>query len=137
MNINRVVLTGNLTADPELRETPSGTPVCRLRVASATRRKQPDGSWGDKPNYFDVIVWGGQARTSAQFLSKGSPIAVDGRLEWREWEMEAGGKRQVVEIIAESVQFLGSRQSPDTPPAAAAHPEAETPRPPPDDDIPF
>lgn len=109
-NINRVVLTGNLTSDPELRALPSGTSVCKLRVACNTRRKDgASGEWRDKPNYFDVTVWGAQGENCARYLSKGRPIAVDGRLEWREWESEHGGKRQAVEIVADTVQFLGSR----------------------------
>jgi single-strand DNA-binding protein len=108
-NINRVVLTGNLTADPELRSLPSGTSVCRLRVASNTRRKDASGEWVEKPNYFDVTVWGAQGENCARYLSKGRPVAIDGRLEWREWEAEGGGKRQAIDIIADSVQFLGGR----------------------------
>ena len=108
-NINRVVLTGNLTRDPELRATPSGTSVCSLRLACNTRRRDTSGEWVDKPNYFDVTVWGAQGENCANFLSKGRPVAVDGRLEWREWEDQQGNKRQAVDIIADSVQFLGSR----------------------------
>jgi single-strand DNA-binding protein len=106
-NINRVVITGNLTADPELRSTPSGTPVCSLRIACNTRRKE-DGEWVDKPNYFNVTVWGGQGENVARYLSKGRPVAVDGRLEWREWETQEGAKRQAIDIIADSVQFLSN-----------------------------
>jgi single-strand DNA-binding protein len=110
-NINRVVLTGNLTSDPELRSLPSGTSVCKLRVACNTRRKNgSSGEWEDKPNYFDVTVWGAQGENAARYLSKGRPVAVDGRLEWREWETQDGAKRQAVDIIADSVQFLGSRE---------------------------
>ena len=109
-NINRVVLTGNLTRDPELRSTASGTSVCSLRIASNTRRKdQSTGEWVDKPNFFDVTVWGAQGENCARFLSKGRPVAIDGRLEWREWETPEGHKRQAVDIIADAVQFLGSR----------------------------
>lgn len=110
-NINRVTITGNLTRDPELRSTPSGTAVCKLRVAVNSRRKDGQtGEWVDKPNYFDVTVWGAQGENCAQYLSKGRPVAVDGRLDWREWEAQDGsGKRQSIEIIADSVQFLGSR----------------------------
>ena len=107
-NINSVVVTGNLTRDPELRHTPGGTPVCKLRIAVNTRRKSGDGNWEDKPNYFDVTVWGAQGENCSTYLVKGRPVAISGRLEWREWEGE-GGKRQAVEIIAETVQFLGSR----------------------------
>ena len=110
-NINRVTITGNLTQDPELRSTPSGTSVCKLRVAVNTRRKDgATGEWVDKPNYFDVTVWGAQGENCANYLSKGRPVAVDGRLEWREWETQEGNKRQAVEIIADTVQFLGSRE---------------------------
>jgi single-strand DNA-binding protein len=109
-NINRVVLVGNLTKDPELRHTPSGTAVCKLRLAVNTRQKDPQGNWGDKPNYFDVTVWGNQGESCAQYLSKGRPVGVDGRLDWREWDAQDGSKRQAVEIIADNVQFLGSRE---------------------------
>jgi single-strand DNA-binding protein len=112
-NINRVVLTGNLTRDPELRNTPSGTSVCSLRIASNTRRKDGSGNWVDKPNFFDVTVWGAQGENCAQYLAKGRPVAVDGRLEWREWQDQQGNKRQSVDIIADSVQFLGSREGGD------------------------
>ena len=108
-NLNRVVVTGNLTRDPELRSLPSGTSVCKLRVAVNSRRKNASGEWEDKPNYFDVTVWGAQGENCATYLSKGRPVAVDGRLDWREWEGNDGVKRQSVEIIADSVQFLGSR----------------------------
>jgi single-strand DNA-binding protein len=108
-NINTVVITGNLTRDPELRSTPGGTSVCKLRVAVNSRRKDQSGEWVDKPNYFDVTVWGAQGENCANYLSKGRPVAVEGRLDWREWEAQDGSKRQAIEIIANSVQFLGSR----------------------------
>lgn len=114
-NINRVVLTGNLTADPELRSLPSGMSVCSLRIACNTRRKDnASGEWVDKPNYFNVTVWGAQGENAARYLSKGRPVAIDGRLEWREWEAQDGAKRQAVDIIADSVQFLGSRDDAST-----------------------
>jgi single-strand DNA-binding protein len=110
-NINRVVMTGNLTKDPELRSLPSGTSVCELRIACNTRRKDAaTGEWGDKPNFFNVKVWGAQGENAARYLSKGRPVAIDGRLEWREWEAQDGTKRQAIDIIADSVQFLGSRE---------------------------
>lgn len=122
MNINRVIITGNLTADPELRELQSGTSVCKLRVAVNTRRKQ-GAEWVDVPNYFDVTVWGAQGENAARYLEKGRPVAIDGRLEWREWETDDGQKRSAVQIVAESVQFLGGGQA-----------RTETPN---DDDSPF
>jgi single-strand DNA-binding protein len=105
-NINRVVLTGNLTADPELRALPSGTAVCSMRIACNTRRKDSAGEWVDKPNYFSVTIWGARGESVARYLKKGRGVAVDGRLEWREWETTDGAKRQSVEVIADSVQFL-------------------------------
>jgi single-strand DNA-binding protein len=110
-NINVVVITGNLTKDPELRHTGGGTAVCELRVAVNSRRKNGQtGEWEDKPNYFDVVVWGAQGENCANYLAKGRPVAVEGRLDWSEWEAKDGsGKRQKVQIVANSVQFLGSR----------------------------
>lgn len=108
-SINRVVVTGNLTRDPELRSLSSGSSVCSLRVAVNTRRKDNStGEWVDKPNYFDVTVWGKQGENAARYLSKGRPVAVDGRLEWREWADKDGNNRQAVEIVADTVQFLGT-----------------------------
>lgn len=110
-NINVVVITGNLTQDPELRHTGGGTAVCELRVAVNSRRKDgATGEWVDKPNYFNVTVWGAQGENCANYLAKGRPVAIEGRLDWREWEAKDGsGKRQAVSIVANSVQFLGSR----------------------------
>ncbi len=109
-NINTVVITGNLTRDPELRSTGGGTSVCDMRVAVNSRRKDQSGNWVDKPNYFDVTVFGAQGENCSTYLSKGRPVAVEGRLDWREWEAKDGsGKRQAVSIIANTVQFLGSR----------------------------
>jgi single-strand DNA-binding protein len=142
-NINRVVLLGNLTRDPELRHTPSGTAVCGLRIAVNTRRKDESGQWTDKPNYFDVTVWGQQGENCAQYLAKGRPVAIDGRLEWREWEAQDGAKRQAVEIVADSVQFLGGRMEAEggapayVPAGAAAAASDDFPTSPADDDIPF
>ena len=108
-NINSVVLVGNLTRDPELRHTPSGMAVCSLRLAVNSRRKDESGNWADKPNYFDVTVWGAQGENCAQYLAKGRPVGIQGRLEWREWDAQDGTKRQAVEVVADNVQFLGSR----------------------------
>jgi len=109
-NVNVVVITGNLTRDPELRHTGGGTAVCDLRVAVNSRRKDQSGNWVDKANYFDVTVWGAQGENCSQYLAKGRPVAVEGRLDWSEWEAKDGsGKRQAVRIVANTVQFLGSR----------------------------
>jgi single-strand DNA-binding protein len=113
-NVNTVVITGNLTRDPELRSTPGGTSVTKLRIAVNTRRKDSSGAWIDKANFFDVTVWGSQGEACAKYLAKGSPVAIEGRLEWREWESQEGGKRQAVEIVAGSVQFLGYKDEAST-----------------------
>ena len=145
-NINRVVLVGNLTRDPEMKHLPSGTALCSLRIAVNTRRKDESGQWTDKPNYFDVSVWGAQGESCAQYLAKGRPVAIDGRLEWREWEATDGsGKRQAVEIVADNVQFLGGRNDGDgggggsqfVPAGASQSNAADFPSQPADDDIPF
>lgn len=109
-NINRVTITGNLTRDPELRSTGGGMQVCKLGVAVNHRQKnQQTGQWEEKPNYFDVTVFGSQGENCATYLSKGRPVAIDGRLAWSSWEAQDGTKRSKVEIIANVVQFLGSR----------------------------
>src|SRR4051794_111544 len=110
-NINRVVLVGTLTRDPELKSLPSGSSVCDLRIAVNHRRKnQQTGEWIEEPNYFRVSVFGAQAENCARFLSKGRAVAIDGRLRWRQWDAQDGTKREAVEIVAETVQFIGSRE---------------------------
>jgi single-strand DNA-binding protein len=107
VNINRVVLTGNLTRDPELRSTGGGLAVCKLGLAVNTRRKNGQtGQWEEKPNYFRVTVFGAQGENCHKYLSKGRPVAIDGRLEWSQYERE-GQKVESVDIIADTVQFLG------------------------------
>jgi single-strand DNA-binding protein len=109
MNINRVVLTGNLTRDPDLRSTGNGFSVCKLGIAVNGRRKNNStGEWEEKANFFRVTVFGAQADNCAQYLKKGRAVAIDGRLEWSQWENE-GQKRESIDIIADSVQFLGGR----------------------------
>ncbi len=108
-DINRVTIVGRLTRDPELRQLPSGTSVLQLGVAVNGRQKDDAGNWIDKPNFFDVKVFGNQADTLNTHLSKGRRIGVDGRLDWSSWEAQDGSKRSKVEIVAQSVQFLDSR----------------------------
>ncbi len=114
-SINRVVLVGNLTRDPELRSTAAGTSVCRLRVACNSRwRNSNTGGWDEKPNFFDVSVFGASAEACSRFLEKGRPVAIDGRLDWHEWENDEGERRQAVGVIADGVEFLSSRQGPSS-----------------------
>jgi single-strand DNA-binding protein len=109
-DLNRVTLVGRLTRDPELRQLPSGDGICSIRLAVSSRARSEDGSWGDKSNYFDVTVFGRQADTAVQYLTKGRRIGVDGRLSWREWQAQDGSKRQSVEVIANDLFFLDSRE---------------------------
>jgi single-strand DNA-binding protein len=105
-SINRVVLVGRLTRDPELRSLPSGVSVCGLRVACSSSRRDAEGDYHERPNYFDVSVYGASAESVNRYMRKGSRVAIDGRLEWREWETAEQQKRQAVSIVAETVQFL-------------------------------
>jgi single-strand DNA-binding protein len=109
-DINHVVLVGRLTRDPELRNLPSGGGVLSLGLAVNGRQKDGTGNWVDKPNFFDVKVFGNQAEMLVNHLAKGRRIGVDGRLDWQSWEASDGsGKRSKVEVIANTVQFLDSR----------------------------
>lgn len=101
--MNKVILFGNLTKDPELRSTPSGQAVATIRLAT-NRRVKKDDQWQDVPEYHTVVVWGRQAETSAQYLKKGSQVLVEGRLQTRSWEKD-GQKRYATEVVSESVTF--------------------------------
>jgi len=107
-SINRVVLVGRLTRDPELRALPSGSTVCGLRIACNSSRRDVDGAYAEKPNFFDVSVFGASAESVGNYTRKGSRVAVDGRLEWREWETAEHQRRQAVSVVADTVQFLDS-----------------------------
>lgn len=126
-NVNRVVITGNLTRDPEYKEPREGVQVTNLRVAVNEREKQGD-TWGERANYFDVTCFGALAKNVSQYLKKGSGLAIDGRLRWREWTNDAGDKRQGVSIIASAVQFLdgGSKGGSDGQGAPQADVPADT-----------
>jgi len=106
--INRVVLVGRLTRDPELRALPSGSSVCSLRIACNSSRRDSEGNFAEKPNFFDVSVYGAAADSVEQYMRKGSRVGVDGRLEWREWETSDQQRRQAVSVVADTVQFLDS-----------------------------
>jgi single-strand DNA-binding protein len=142
-DINRVTLVGRLTRDPELQHLPSGTPVLRLGLAVNGRMQDGAGQWVDKPNFFDVKVFGNQAEFLGQHLAKGRRVGVDGRLDWSSWEAQDGSKRSKVEVIAQSVQFLDSRGDSESggggyiPADATATPAGDFPASPTDDDIPF
>jgi single-strand DNA-binding protein len=141
-DINRVTLVGRLTRDPELRHLPSGSPVLEMGIAVNGRQQDDAGNWVDKPNFFDVKVYGNQAEHLSQYLTKGRRIGIDGRLDWRSWEAQDGTKRSKVDVVAQTVQFLDSRQegegaAPAYVPAGAAAGADDFPSSPADDDIPF
>ena len=147
-DLNRVTLVGRLTRDPELRHTGGGDAICSMRVAVSSRSRGDDGQWGDKPNYFDVVVFGRQAETASNYLAKGRRIGIDGRLSWREWTAQDGGKRQSVEVVANDVFFLDSRgdgggeggggwSAPATGDVPVDTSDMSAPAPVADDDIPF
>jgi len=142
-DINRVTLVGRLTRDPELRHLPSGSPVLELGLAVNGRQQDSGGNWVDKPNFFDVKVYGNQAEFLSQHLQKGRRVGIDGRLDWRSWEAQDGGKRSKVDVVAQTVQFLDSRGDGEgggggyIPADAPATPAGDFPSSPTDDDIPF
>lgn len=102
-DINHTTITGNLTADPELRTLPSGQAVCKIRIAHNDRRKNASGEWTDYPGYYDVTIWAGMGEWIAANVTKGQKVVVDGRLNWREWEVDGGAKRSAIDITANSV----------------------------------
>ena len=106
-SLNKVLLIGNLTRPPELRYTPNGTPVSDLRLAVNRSYSTQGGERRQETHFFTVVVWGKQAESCGEYLDKGSQVMVDGRLQTREWETKDGQKRNVVEVVAERVQFLG------------------------------
>ena len=139
MSFNKVILVGNLGRDPELRYTPQGTPVCSFSMATNERRKDKTGEMLDQTTWFRVTLWGRQAETASQYLTKGRPVYIEGRLRVEEWTDRDGKPRHTLEVNATDMQFIGGgRGSEDQPmeraAAAGATPEhAEMA----DDDIPF
>ena len=109
MSINRVIISGNLTRDPELRSTQSGTQVLRFGVAVNDRRKnQQTGEWEDCPNFIDCTMFGTRAQSLSQYLSKGTKVSIEGKLRWSQWERD-GQKRSKIEVIVDELEFMSSR----------------------------
>ena len=120
--MNRVFLMGNLTRDPALRKTPAGMAVSDLGVAVSEKYRNKAGEIVESTCFADVVVWGRQAETCSQFLLKGAPVMVEGRLQLDQWQTEAGEKRSRLRVRADRIQFLGRPRGAGTP-APAAHPE--------------
>lgn len=111
MSINRVVISGNLTRDPELRTTASGMPIMSLGVAVNDRRKNNQtGEWEDYANFIDCTMFGTRAQNIQRFLSKGSKVTIEGKLRWSQWERD-GQKRSKIEVIVDSLDFMSSRNA--------------------------
>ncbi len=142
-SVNKVILIGNLGADPELRYTPSGSAVADLGLAVNRKYKAQDGTLKDEVCYVNLTAWGRTAENAAEYLSKGRPVFVEGRLKFDQWESKEGEKRSKLSVVIERLQFLGSR-GPAPSQASAPATEGKEPSPgegselgPPDEDIPF
>lgn len=110
MSINRVTISGNLTRDPELRATAGGFSVLTFSVAVNERRKnQQSGEWEDRPNFIDCTMLGKRAESVAKHISKGSKVAVDGKLRWSQWEKN-GEKRSKIEVIVDEIEFMAAQK---------------------------
>ena len=128
MSINRVNITGNLTREPELRQTQSGMAVLSLGVAVNDRRKNPStGEWEDCPNFVDCKMFGSRAEAVSRHLSKGSKVAIEGKLRWSQWERD-GQKRSKLEVMVDEIEFMSTRQAPQ-PACQAPQPAYQAPQP--------
>ena len=142
MSFNKIILVGNLGRDPELRYTPQGTPVCSFSLATNERRKDRNtGENNDVTTWFRVTLWGRQAETASQYLSRGRPVYIEGRLRVEEWTDRDGKARHTLEVHATDMQFIssGARDETGPAPAKAAAASAEPPEATDlnDDDVPF
>lgn len=144
MSFNKIILIGNLGRDPELRYTPQGTPVCSFTMATNEKRKDRSGENQDVTTWFRVTFWGRQAETASQFLTKGKPIYVEGRLRIEEWNDRDGKPRYTLEVHATDMQFIGQRSdetgagsSPQGKPTPSSNTSSEGEAEIADDDIPF
>lgn len=126
MSINRVTITGNLTRDPDLRSTAGGMPVLGFGVAVNDRRKnQQTGEWEDYPNFIDCTMFGARAQSISRFLSKGSKVAIEGKLRWSQWERD-GQKRSKIEVIVDEIEFMSARNDNTAPRNTMNTPMANT-----------
>lgn len=139
MSINRVTITGNLTRDPELRSTAGGTSVLKMGVAVNDRAKnQQTGEWEDRPNFIDVVMFGARAESVSRFLSKGSKVAIEGKLRWSSWETPQGEKRSKIEVVVDEIEFMSSRDGGSAMGGGgSSYADAPAPDPVPGEEIPF
>lgn len=126
MSINRVIVSGNLTREPEVRTTASGNPVMGFGIAVNDRRKNSQtGEWEDYPNFIDCTMFGARAQSVSRFLSKGSKVAIEGKLRWSQWETNEGQKRSKIEIIVDEIEFMQSISNGVQVPATASAPAVD------------
>ena len=126
MSINRVIVSGNLTRDPEVRTTASGNPVMGFGIAVNDRRKNSQtGEWEEYPNFIDCTMFGARAQSVSRFLSKGSKVAIEGKLRWSQWETNEGQKRSKIEIIVDEIEFMSSISNGAQVPATASAPAVD------------
>ena len=131
MSINRVNISGNLTRDPEMRHTASGMQVLSFGMAVNDRAKDANGEWADRPNFIDCTMFGARAEAVSRYISKGSKVAVEGKLRWSQWEKD-GQKRSKIEVIVDEIEFMSRREDgAQQQPASAPAPDVY------DEDIPF
>ena len=140
MSFNKITLVGNLGRDPELRYTPQGTPVCSFSLATNERRKDKTGEMQDQTTWFRVTLWGRQAETASQYLTKGRPVYIEGRLRVEEWTDRDGKPRHTLEVHGTDMQFIGGGRS-EEPTAEKSAPNEQASEPhqdfAADDDVPF
>lgn len=138
-SVNKVILIGNLGSDPEVRFTPSGAAVANFNIATNESWKDKNGQDQERTEWHKIVVWGKQAENCGEYLSKGRPVYIEGRLQTREWNDKDGNKRYTTEVVANTVQFLGGRPGEgksytEAKPSAPAKAESAPAM---DDDIPF
>ncbi len=137
-SVNKVILIGNLGTDPEVRYTPSGSAVANFNIATNESWKDKNGQDQERTEWHKIVVWGKQAENCGEYLKKGRPVYVEGRLQTREWNDKEGNKRYTTEVVATTVQFLGT--APGGAERGKTYTEAKSPPPPStmtEDDIPF
>ena len=124
MSINRVLISGNLTRNSELRATQGGTQILNFGVAVNDRRRNPQGEWEDYPNYIDCVMFGTRASALSRYLVKGTKVAIEGKLRYSTWETREGQRRSKIEVVVDEIEFLTSRESSYSQPSAPAPSQA-------------
>ena len=133
-SVNRVILIGNLGKDPDLRYTPSGQPVAKFPIATSERWKDKDGQFQQRTDWHNIVAWGRQAEICKEYLKKGSPVYIEGRIQSRSYDDKDGNRKYITEIIANRIQMLGKKGEEPASEGEVSEPEAEETQ---GDDIPF